>query len=305
MKFMYKYLDAEMANAVRYEFEVASDGGLIDSKSKVIAARELPTFLEANRLDKAGYIILWLTGKSAPVDTIKDTIAPFGSYGFTKIVVRVRPGETPVPPANVTRPKTLVLAGKPDQQSVVAGMPFPNLSGRPPELRPEPLPLRVRYKFTSDKEMIESARKVAGHLLEGDGSAQPLFQNGVMLQPGAWDRLKDKNNLGKNSAKPVFAMIKTRTGDLKLTSMSINDPSEAVVAEASVREMILSDGGGHVRALKASEMSKWWTFISFDIIEPTLVVETTGGKYLFILELTSKGFVTVDELNGLPNLPQR
>ncbi|MBX3738262.1 MAG: hypothetical protein KF715_16325 [Candidatus Didemnitutus sp.] len=50
-----------------------------------------------------------------------------------------------------------------------------------------------------------------------------------------------------------------------------------------MRQIIADDGGGKIRALRADEMTRWWTFIAFDIAEPVFVLETANGRHRFIL----------------------
>jgi hypothetical protein len=47
-------------------------------------------------------------------------------------------------------------------------------------------------------------------------------------------------------------------------------------------------------------MQAWWTFIGFDIEEPTFVLETKGGMYRFIVDFLHGHVFLIDELNALP-----
>ena len=95
--------------------------------------------------------------------------------------------------------------------------------------------------------------------------------------------------------------VQLKRGTIKLGGAFVRDTAELTAVATTLRQLIQSDGGGKVRALHAAEMAKWWVFIAFDIEEPSLVLETTGGKYRFILSFTDKELFSVDELNALPD----
>lgn len=294
---------AEMANSRTYDFDIAPDGGLVDAKGIVVARAGIADYLKRNALDATGYAVLWITDQSPPLDAIKDTVAPFGSYGFTKIVVRARPGVVPKPsaPRPANPPKVAYIMGRPDGASLTAGDPFPALE-RPGDLRPEPLPPGVRYKFASDASVIEAAKRASGCLLgEPRAGDAPLFARPVMVQPGAWKWLKGADGLGEAAGKPVYSLLRTRSGSLRLEGMLVTQPAEKALLEGALRAMIKQGGGGRVRALRRAEMARWWPFISFDIVEPTLVVETADGGHQLILIFEDGSAVGVDDLSGLPD----
>jgi len=298
-------IDAQMANAKKYEFELAPDGGLIDARMREIEPWDLAAYLKNNALDKGGYLILWVTGKSAPLNTIQNTIRPIGAYGFTKIVVRVRPGETPAPPArNPTAQKIAVIQGKPNPTSLVAGERFPDLTGRPAPLRPGPLPRGIRYKFGSDAEVVAAAQLAWSRLVEGTGADGPLFARNVMVQPGAWKCLKAAGEISPELGKSVTVIGQLGPGPAThLEERILTRDEDKTALEAALRKLIVSDGGGGIRAMKTQEMAAWWPFISFDISEPTLVLQTRNGGHLLILVFDSHHIVAVDDLAGLRGGP--
>lgn len=196
--------------------------------------------------------------------------------------------------------KALVLVGKPNPGAIGAGVPFPNLEDRPAELRPGVLPQRVRYKFALDDSMTVGAEHLKQHLLADPVSADPLFREFVMIQPGAWKWLKPAGALGLKASQKLETMFPERGKMVRFEGAILRDPGELAALERLLRELIRKDGGGRIRALKSAEMGKWWTYIGFDIEEPTLVIETVGRKYLFIIGFSGGRVLIVDELNGLP-----
>jgi hypothetical protein len=174
------------------------------------------------------------------------------------------------------------------------------MAGRPPDLRPEPLPRPVRYKFVDDGTVVDAARKVADYLLAPALPAGRIFGDSAMIQPGAWTRLRDAKLVLKE-AKPFHSSVRLKRGTIVLDGVSVSDPAELDAIVATLRQIISADGGGKVRALRSAEMAKWWVFIAFDIEEPVLVIETAGGGYLFVLHFSATGLLAVDELNALPD----
>jgi hypothetical protein len=286
--------------------------GLIDATGRTIRAAELPAYLKARALPPDAAYFLWITPTSAPLNTIAPTVKPLGDHGITKIVVRHRPeavnnNRTSPPPAvpadKSGSGKIALIMGKPNPGAIDASAKFPTLEGRPLELRPEPLPRAVRYKFADDGAVVAAAKKAADYLLAPALPAGRLFGNGAMIQPGAWTRLQDAKLVLKE-AKTFHSSVRLKRGTIVLDGASVEAPAELDAIVATLRQIISADGGGKVRALRSAEMAKWWVFIAFDIEEPVLVIETAGGGYLFVLHFTAEGLLAVDELNALPD-PRR
>lgn len=302
-------MEKDLGGQQRYDFDLAPEDGLIDASGRTIRAAELPEYLKAQALSPDAAFFLWITPTSAPLDTIASTVKTLGDYGVKKVVVRHRPEAvnnnrtTPLPAAATAKSgpkKTLVIQGKPNPGAIDSPAQFPAMEGRPPALRPEPLPRPVRYKFADDETVIAAAQKAADYLLSHALPAGTLFGDGAMIQPGAWTRLQDAKLMLK-AARPIHNSVHLKRGTIVLDGASVSDAAELNAIIATLRQIIRSDGGGKVRALHAAEMAKWWAFIGFDIEEPALVLETTGGKYLFVLHFTAAGLLVVDELNALPD----
>lgn len=193
------------------------------------------------------------------------------------------PGLTVVPSADENAPKKDI----------------PNLDGRPFELRPGNIPDRVTYKFGDDARMVEAAQAIRRQFLDAEAPTKLLFDQVVKIQPGAWKTLNAANVLGKVSATPINGQTKIGRRSLTLNGMFIRDKGELATLEKLLRDIIRKDGGGVVRAMRTEEMDKWWTFIGFDIEEPTLVLETKKQKHLFVIYFDRFGLVVLDELNSL------
>lgn len=178
---------------------------------------------------------------------------------------------------------------------------MPNLDGRPFELRPGNIPDRVTYKFGDDAKMIDTAQAVRRQFLDDTPPATLLFDATVKIHPGAWKALNAGGVLGKKSGTPTGGVAKIGRRTLRLEGMIVRDKDERAILERLLRDTIKADGGGVVRAMRTEEMDKWWTFIGFDIEEPTLVLETKKQKHLFVIYFDRFGVVVLDELNGLPD----
>lgn len=96
--------------------------------------------------------------------------------------------------------------------------------------------------------------------------------------------------------------ISLRGRTLELESALLHDDDDRRTVVRALRQIIADDGGGKIRALRADEMTHWWTFIAFDIAEPVFVLETANGRHRFILSCTHGKVGAVDELNGLPEI---
>ena len=198
--------------------------------------------------------------------------------------------------------KVLVVQGLPNPSAVSAGDPFPALDGRPVDLRPESLPGGTRYIFADDAVVVAAAKLVSDHLLMPTKGKDQLFSDAVIVNSGAWKVLKSRGSLGKKSAKAVVNAAPMGSKVLKLEAMFLQDREEIGSLEQTISDLVKIDGGGRVRALKTTEMRKWWAFIAFDITEPVFVLETKNKAHLFILDFGKDGLVlSIDELNGLPN----
>lgn len=302
-------MEQDIAGQKRYDFDLAPEDGLIDATGRTIRAADLPAYLKAQALSPDAAYFLWITPASAPLDTIAPTIKPLGDYGIRKVVVRHRPAaannnRTTPRPASATDKsgpkKTVVIQGKPNPQAIDSSARFPVMADRPPELRPEPLPRGVRYRFADDAVVVAAAQKAVDYLLSPSLPPGTLFVDGAMIQPGAWTLLQDVK-LTLKEVSPIRNSVRLKRGTIVLDGASIKDAAELNAIVATLRQIISADGGGKVRAMRSAEMAKWWVFIAFDIEEPALMLETTGGKHLFVLHFTTAGLLAVDELNALPD----
>jgi hypothetical protein len=199
-----------------------------------------------------------------------------------------------------TPPTPKAEVKKTERKSYVIGDSFPDMNGRRPELVPQSLPKRVRYRFSEDSVVNRLADRLSAALASGDAS---LFGDIVMVQPGAWSVLKNRGKIGKDGMGEL-QMIDPKQGlkDGGMAGKFLRTKEEASALSKAICTILAEDGGFQVRSFTTREMAKWWVYIGFDIEEPVFVVETKGGKYKFVI-----GFVTddhvfiVDELNALPD----
>ena len=308
---------AEQAkSAKRYTFELASPDGLVDETGAYISVPFLLPYLSEKHLDKEAYFILLITKDSPDLKQIAPTIDPIGRYGVTQIAVQHKKGREPLAinskfkPAPGTPPDPkkhiTLIKGKADAHSLSAGQPFPNLNKRPEALRPEALPPRVRYKFASDKAMMDAAELITARLLHTPATGTPqLFPTEVIIPYSAWTELQKEAGLGKTNTQPWNQIMETANGKMQFAGRCIEDREELTLLENKLRSMIAADGGALVRALKTSEMAQLWPFISFDFIEPTLVVETANQAHIFVFGMSDKGLVSIEDLRGLPKLQRK
>jgi len=301
--------EREMAKSKHYDFELASPDGLVDPQGTHIQAADLMAYLREKQIDASAYFLVSITNQSPPLNSVAVTVGPLGRYGLTKIVFRNKPGGIPTPvvaeyhPAPGTQPDkkpVRVISIRPNPKSVTAGLPFPDLSGRPVSLRPDPLPPRVRYAFAADEVVIAAARLAADHLLSGDPSNTPLFASKLSIQPGAWSQLKAHEDLGKKAASPWTLVMPGSKN--RLEGVILGDPGELSNLEAILVRTIGESGGGEIRAASTAEMARWWPFVSSDYTEPMLILATKDGAHAFALLFESGRVVLIDDLDGLPSI---
>jgi hypothetical protein len=301
--------EREMAQSKHYDFELASPDGLVDAQGTHIQAADLMAYLREKQIDVGAYFLLSITNQSPPLNSVAVTVAPLGRYGLTKIVFRNKPGGAPIPivaeyhPAPGSPPAenpVRVISIRPNSNALTAGLPFPDLSGRPVSLRPGVLPPRVRYAFAPDEGVIAAARLAADHLLSGHPSNAPLFARNLNIQPGAWSQLKGQEGLGRKAASPWTAVVPGLK--IRLEGVVLGDPGEMANLEAILVRMIDKDGGGEIRAASTAEMARWWPFVASDYTEPLLILATKNGAHTFGMLFESGRLVLIDDLNGLPSV---
>jgi hypothetical protein len=188
------------------------------------------------------------------------------------------------------------------QSSRSQGDMVPDLSQRPPALRPGALPARVRYSFTVGSAMADAATLLTDRFCGSQHEETPIFSKTLVVHPGAWMNLKPINTLGKKSATPWGFLVWDGKTNQKFSGIVLRDQDELKQVEGLIRREVQDGGGATVRALKTEEMRKWWIFIGFDIQEPTLVLETKNKKRLFVFGFVNRQIVVLDELNSLPDL---
>ena len=195
----------------------------------------------------------------------------------------------------------MVIKGKADAASLVAGMPFPTFD-RPAQLQPEFLPPYIRYKFAPDHEVVKAARLAVARLIDQpDLNGAPLFAARIWIQPGAWQSLRTAG-FNPTATKKLNMTVAAKSGPIHLEGAQLDGDPAVKSLETSLRELIRQSGGGQVRAFKTVEMARWWPFTTFDITEPTLVLETADGQHRFILIYEKGRIAALDDLAGLPSL---
>jgi len=187
------------------------------------------------------------------------------------------------------------------RKAYVAGEPVPIMTARLPELVPGALPPRVRYHFADDDMVNRLAERLKIGLSSADAS---LYGDIVMVQPGAWSRLKNTMSLDSTDASNL-SMLDLKSGlngglAGGLQGRVFRSKHAMDLLSAEIPKRLHEDGGFQVRALRTTEMAKWWIYIALDIEEPTFVIESAGGHYRFIVALLKEKIFSIDELNGLP-----
>ena len=183
----------------------------------------------------------------------------------------------------------------------VKGDKIPDLSARSLMLRPGQLPAEVRYSFAEDARVKTAADALMNWFRPPSGEGQPLFHKTLLIQPGAWATLKGSPDLGNRFATPWKFVVWDGKTNETLWGILLKDQKEINQAGTAIRHDVQTRGGGTVRALKTSEMSKWWPFIGFYIEEPTLIFETKDQKRHYIFGFVDDKVVLVDELDSLPD----
>lgn len=296
-------IDREAAGKTRYDFEIAPEDGLVDASGRVVRADQLAAYLRQQKLDADAFFFLWIAENSAPLDTLAPTVKPLGEYGVTKVVVRARPGVQPRQSAAANSgKKTLILQGKPNSASLTSADHAPAMPDRPVELRPAPLPRGIRHNFASDESVRNAAAAITASLLDPAPSEAPILSAGVFIQSGAWKTLRAAAAFAPRTPQSAKSRIPLRGRTLELESAFLHENDDREAATHALRHVIAADGGGKLRALRADEMTHWWTFIAFDIAEPVFVLETANQHHRFVLSCAKGKVAAIDELNALPKI---
>ena len=292
-----KALDGKQTN----NFVVVSANEIVDQDGRHFSPGNIAGYIAKVKPVKKAAYVFWVTDKSE-VQVAKNVISVFADYGATVFVIRdaKKPDKSEVKATDeTTKQKTVIIVGQPNPHALSATDKVPDMAGRPVILRPGKLPRRVRYQFQPDAVVIAAAERVTKLLLGAppvDSAA--VFKEQVMLAPGAWTRLKNVPSLA--DTKPFISNCEFRNQVLKLEGRIVGKPEQFATAINEIRQLIAADGGGTVRAFTSDEMQAWWTFIGFDIEEPTFVLETKGGMYRFIIDDLDGHLFLIDELNALP-----
>lgn len=297
-----KEMDEAFSGKKTYQFFIISADEFIDREGRHISPKAIKAYLKKTKPDKKAAYVFVVPDKQS-VAIAKTIIGSFMEYGATVFAIR---GLDKAPKADSTttdntstKPKTVMLVGQPNPEAHTARDPAPAMAERPMHLRPEPLPARVRYRFRPDAEVVAAADLTTRLLLD---SAAPDnaggFDGSMLVQPGAWKHCRRVSAL--SGTKPVIAKVELKGGVKELEGRYLNQAAQFTAAIAKIRALIAADGGGTIRAMRTAEMNDWWTFITLDIEEPTFVLETKGGKYLFIVCWLKGHVFCIDELRALP-----
>jgi hypothetical protein len=289
------------ASTQAYAFRVNLDGLILDQKGAVVAVADVPAYLKSLNVSNITITALWIAGPEA-AKKLEPTIQAFGG-SFTKIIVKQwepsdKTGLINLPAPSPESVKASVAAAYPGRSFALSN-PAQSLAQRPGDLEPERIPRAVRYTFADGTVVEEAANKIRRHFLMAARDASSNWAGAVAVQAGAWKLFGNDDRLGKNLATPYTARIPTPSGPLDLKQIVLRDPDEIRELDSKVCEMIVSEGGGRVRALRTEEMKTWWQFISYDITEPIFVLETTNGHHRFIIGVNQDGIAMIDELNVL------
>jgi len=202
-----------------------------------------------------------------------------------------------------TPPPPQVEAKKEVPKAYVRGEPIPDMTTRRPELVPQVLPARVRYRFSDNAVVNRLADRLGSALSKGDTS---VFGNVVMVQPGAWTIVKSLGPIGKKGTGEL-RIIDPKQGfknglESGMAGKILRGSEETTRLANTITAIVAEDGGCEIRALTTDEMAKWWVYIGFDIEEPVYVVASKGRRYKFVISFVKddKIFI-VDELNALPD----
>ena len=293
--------DTALAGKQTYNFVVVSADEIIDWEGRHFAPKDIKKYLRKAKPEKNAAYVIWIPNPRS-LDIAKAAIAQFVEYGATVFAVRemnkAAASQLDSAPGKL---KTLVLVGQPNPKSLRATDQPPDMRDRPVHLRPGPLPRRVRYQFKADALVVAAADRVSTLLLgPGPTDGAVLPNNSMsMLGVGAWKHLSRLPAL--QAIKPIFTRVELGRGVVQLETGFLSTPEQRTAVIAEVRRLIADDYGGTLRALRTDEMERWWTFIGFDIEEPTFVIETKGGKYRFVVMCSDDNLFGFDELNALPS----
>jgi hypothetical protein len=294
-------VDKALEGKLKHNFVVVSANEIIGPDDRHFHPRDIKAYLEKTKPDKKGAYVFWMPNPAAS-DVVRSMIKPLEEYGATMVIGREM-GKASDPPEQASQdskiPKRVMLVGQPNPKALSATDAMPDLSGREKQLRPGPLPRRVRYQFRPDAEVTAAAEQVRVAFLD---SASPdtstLFGDTLMVQAGAWNHVSHLPVLTDVQRVNFRVELSQRIADTK--GGLLKQPAQSAAVLAELRALIVADSGAQLRAFRTDEMHFWWTYIGFDIEEPVFVLETNGGRHRFIVGCSKNRVTLLDELNALP-----
>ena len=287
-----------------YAFRVNSDGLVLDADGAPIAVPNVSVYLKDLNILNVTVACLWIDGPDS-VKNMTPTVQAFGGT-FTKIIVKKweagdKTGLIALPAPNKRALQAAITAAYPGRAYPKSSVGGP-VEQRPAELRPGPLPPKVRYQFADNAAVENAAGRLVRHFLDSKDAAKPIWAADVIVQSGAWSLFGADADLGKKDAIHYSAKIPTLSATMDLPQVLLRKSDEIGELDSSLRRIIATEGGAKVRALRSEEEKTWWQYIPYDITEPVFVVETRNGCHRFVIGMNADGIAMVDELTGLPSL---
>jgi hypothetical protein len=102
--------------------------------------------------------------------------------------------------------------------------------------------------------------------------------------------------VGHVAAFRFHALLPMPRGPWQFDQALLRAPWELTAVKAKLRSLANTGGPPRIRAIHSEEMKQWWTYISYHIREPILVVESGDATHRLVFGFTDRGVGMVDAL---------
>lgn len=149
------------------------------------------------------------------------------------------------------------------------------------------IPKGIVYTY-ADNKIVENAKNLITDNLKTDNYS--LLQVNLMIGPELWKRYKNIQKLDEIKEGKVIINVDNVELDGKM-SQDLNDSKK--IWDEIKREV---DNDFIIRKANENELKYYWSVISFDIVEPLLIVETKKHKYILNLLKDNLKLLWLDEV---------
>jgi len=152
------------------------------------------------------------------------------------------------------------------------------------------IPSHVAYKYCKGK-VYEQAKATIQQELTGK-PAYSLSSGFMILGPKLWERYKTVEEIGAIEGGKVRLIV----DEVKLDAKLIQNLNDFELVWNQMRSEV-ADQDILLRKATYKELVYYWSIISFDIVEPLIVVETNEHNYILDIDPKTMTIEWLDEIS--------